>query len=79
MQPAAEAMRDALSYVVIDTPTVPVFANVTAGPETDPDTIRNLLVEQEVLTPEEIDAKVAEVRARFEAEGLKVAKETVPW
>ena len=46
MQPAAEAMRDALSYVVVDTPMVPVFANVTAGPETDPDTIRNLLVEQ---------------------------------
>jgi [acyl-carrier-protein] S-malonyltransferase len=46
MQPAAEAMRDALSYVVVDTPAVPVFANVTAGPETDPDTIRSLLVEQ---------------------------------
>jgi len=46
MQPAAEAMRDALSYVVVDTPAVPVFANVTASPESDPDTIRNLLVEQ---------------------------------
>ena len=46
MQPAAEAMRDALSYVVVGDPVVPVFANVTAGPETDPDTIRNLLVEQ---------------------------------
>jgi [acyl-carrier-protein] S-malonyltransferase len=46
MQPAAEAMRDALSYVVIDQPAVPVFANVTAQPETDPDTIRNQLVEQ---------------------------------
>ena len=46
MQPAAEAMRDALSYVVLDDPVVPVFANVTAQPENDPDTIRNLLVEQ---------------------------------
>ena len=46
MQPAADAMRDALSYVVVGDPVVPVFANVTAGPETDPDTIRNLLVEQ---------------------------------
>jgi [acyl-carrier-protein] S-malonyltransferase len=46
MQPAAEAMRDALSYVVLDDPKVPVFANVTAQPERDPDTIRNLLVEQ---------------------------------
>jgi [acyl-carrier-protein] S-malonyltransferase len=46
MQPAAEAMRDALSYVVVAAPAVPVFANVTAQPETDPDTIRNQLVEQ---------------------------------
>jgi [acyl-carrier-protein] S-malonyltransferase len=46
MQPAAEAMRDALSYVVVEQPGVPVFANVTAEPETDPDTIRNQLVEQ---------------------------------
>lgn len=46
MQPAAEAMEDALSYVVVDDPRVPVFANVTASPESDPDTIRNLLVQQ---------------------------------
>jgi [acyl-carrier-protein] S-malonyltransferase len=46
MQPAAEAMRDALAYVVVERPLVPVFANVTAQPESDPDTIRNQLVEQ---------------------------------
>jgi len=46
MEPAAEAMRDALSYVVVRQPAVPLFANVTAQPETDPDTIRNQLVEQ---------------------------------
>lgn len=46
MQPAAEAMRDALSYVVLERPVVPVFANVIAQPESDPDTIRNQLVEQ---------------------------------
>jgi len=46
MQPAADAMRDALSYVVVGPPAVPVFANVTAQPERDPDTIRNQLVEQ---------------------------------
>jgi [acyl-carrier-protein] S-malonyltransferase len=46
MQPAAEAMRDALSYVVLEHPAVPVFANVTAEPESDSDTIRNHLVEQ---------------------------------
>ncbi|HUE79515.1 MAG TPA: ACP S-malonyltransferase [Sphingomicrobium sp.] len=46
MQPAAEAMRDALSYVVVEEPAVPVYANVTAAPETDPDTLRALLVDQ---------------------------------
>ena len=46
MQPAAEAMQDALGYVVVEAPAVPLYANVTAQPETDPDTIRNRLVEQ---------------------------------
>jgi [acyl-carrier-protein] S-malonyltransferase len=46
MKPAADAMQDALSYVVVEAPAVPVFANVTAQPETDPYTIRNHLVEQ---------------------------------
>jgi [acyl-carrier-protein] S-malonyltransferase len=46
MEPAAEAMRDALSYVVVHEPAVPLYANVTAQPESDPDTIRNQLVEQ---------------------------------
>jgi [acyl-carrier-protein] S-malonyltransferase len=46
MQPAADAMQDALSSVVVDDPRVPVFANVTASPESDPDAIRRLLVEQ---------------------------------
>ena len=46
MQPAAEAMSDALSYIVVEPPAVPVYANVTARPETDPDTIRALLVDQ---------------------------------
>jgi [acyl-carrier-protein] S-malonyltransferase len=46
MKPAAEAMRDALGNVVVEEPAVPVFANVTAQPESDPDNIRNQLVEQ---------------------------------
>jgi len=46
MQPAADAMQDALSYVVVEKPVVPVYANVTAAPETDPDKIRSLLVDQ---------------------------------
>jgi len=46
MQPAAEAMSDALSYVLVQQPSVPVFANVTASAESDADTIRKLLVDQ---------------------------------
>ena len=46
MQPAADAMQDALSYVVVEKPVVPIYANVTAEPETDPDKIRTLLVDQ---------------------------------
>lgn len=46
MQPAAEAMAEALAEVDIRAPRVPVVANVTAAPETDPARIRALLVEQ---------------------------------
>ena len=46
MQPAADAMADALSYEVLNAPAVPLYANVTAQPTSDPDTIRNQLVEQ---------------------------------
>lgn len=46
MQPAADAMEAALAEARLGAPLVPVFANVTAAPVTDPDTIRALLVEQ---------------------------------
>lgn len=46
MQPAADAMEKALADVSIRAPLVPVYANVTAAPVHDPDTIRTLLVEQ---------------------------------
>jgi [acyl-carrier-protein] S-malonyltransferase len=46
MQPAADAMADALAKVSLRAPLVPVYANVTAAPVADPDTIRALLVEQ---------------------------------
>ncbi|MDT8758391.1 ACP S-malonyltransferase [Sphingomonas psychrotolerans] len=46
MQPAADAMQEALATVAIQSPLVPVYANVTAGPVADPATIRTLLVEQ---------------------------------
>ena len=46
MQPAADAMADALSGTEINQPSVPVVANVTAMPVSDPSHIRELLVEQ---------------------------------
>jgi [acyl-carrier-protein] S-malonyltransferase len=46
MQPAADAMEKALAQARIDAPLVAVFANVTAQPVSDVDTIRKLLVEQ---------------------------------
>ena len=46
MQPAAEAMRKALAETAIAVPSTPVVSNVTAEPETDPERISQLLVEQ---------------------------------
>jgi [acyl-carrier-protein] S-malonyltransferase len=46
MAPAAEVMQEALRLVTVNTPKPAVVANMTAQAETDPDTIRKLLVEQ---------------------------------
>ncbi|WP_230770089.1 ACP S-malonyltransferase [Sphingomonas sp. Leaf4] len=46
MQPAADAMTEALAKVTLSAPLVPLYANVTAAPVADADTIRRLLVEQ---------------------------------
>jgi [acyl-carrier-protein] S-malonyltransferase len=46
MQPAAEAMKDALAGAAIARPRAPVVANVTAAPASEPEEIRRLLVEQ---------------------------------
>lgn len=46
MQPAADAMREALAGVAVKAPVVPVVANVEAAPITDPDAIRDALVRQ---------------------------------
>jgi [acyl-carrier-protein] S-malonyltransferase len=46
MQPAADAMAEALAAITISAPVVPVVANVTAAPASDPNAIRRLLVEQ---------------------------------
>ncbi|MEN0651829.1 MULTISPECIES: ACP S-malonyltransferase [Hyphobacterium] len=46
MQPAADAMAEALAAANIAAPRVSVVVNVRARPESDPEAIRKLLVEQ---------------------------------
>ena len=46
MAPAADAMREALSQVTVNAPSVPVIANVTVAPVTEPGEIVDRLVEQ---------------------------------
>jgi [acyl-carrier-protein] S-malonyltransferase len=46
MKPAAEEMRTNLERATINTPSLPVIANVTVMPVIDPASIRELLVEQ---------------------------------
>jgi [acyl-carrier-protein] S-malonyltransferase len=46
MQPAADAMQQALSEVTITAPAVPLIANVLASAISDPDEIRTRLIEQ---------------------------------
>lgn len=46
MQPAADAMKDALAEIELRMPVVPVIPNVLATPSQDPAQIRDLLVQQ---------------------------------
>ncbi|MFB0921893.1 MAG: ACP S-malonyltransferase [Alphaproteobacteria bacterium] len=46
LDPAADVMTYALATANISAPTPPLVANVTAAPVSDPDGIRNLLIEQ---------------------------------
>src|ERR1043166_2208085 len=46
LKPAADVMEDALGKVKIQSPAVPVVANVTAATVIDPEEIRRLLVQQ---------------------------------
>jgi [acyl-carrier-protein] S-malonyltransferase len=62
MEPAARAMADALDTVQLQAPLVPLYANVTAAPVTDPATIKALLVDQVTATVrwrESVEAMIA--------------------
>ena len=50
MQPAADAMAEALAKVAVKAPLVPVVANVVARPITEPADIVRYLVEQVIGT-----------------------------
>jgi [acyl-carrier-protein] S-malonyltransferase len=50
MQPAADVMAEALSKAAVNAPKIPVVANFTAQPVTDPKEIVRLLIEQIVGT-----------------------------
>ncbi len=75
MQPAAEAMQEALAGVEMAPPAVSLYANVTAAPVDSPDTIRELLVEQVtgmVRWRESVAAMAAAGVTRFVEFGGKV-------
>jgi len=62
MEPAAEAMAEALAQSPPRAPSVPLIANVTAAKATEPDEIRDLLVRQVTATVrwrESVEAMVA--------------------
>lgn len=46
MQPAADAMAEALAGAELRAPLIPIYANILAAPVADPDEIRARLVEQ---------------------------------
>ena len=65
MQPAADAMAEALAKVEIKSPAVPLIANVLASPISDPAEIRRRLVQQVTGT-----VRWRECVARMAADGV---------
>lgn len=75
MQPAADAMAEALKDAQMSNPSVPVITNVSAGPVSDAETLRAQLVEQvtgKVRWRESVDAMHAAGVEQFVEAGAKV-------
>lgn len=75
MQPAADAMAEALKSASISNPSVPVVTNVSAGAVSDAETLRSQLVEQvtgKVRWRESVDWMHGEGVGRFVEAGAKV-------
>ena len=70
MQPAADAMAQALSEVQMRAPSVPLISNVLAAPTSDPSVIRQKLVEQVTGT-----VRWRESVGYMAAQGIKVVVE----
>jgi [acyl-carrier-protein] S-malonyltransferase len=70
MQPAADAMAEALAKVEVRAPAVPLVANVLAAPVTDPAEIKKRLVEQITGT-----VRWRECVARMAADGVTTVYE----
>ena len=73
MQPAADAMAEALAKVEVKAPAVPLIANVLAAPITDPAEIKRRLVEQVTGT-----VRWRECVARMAADGVTTIYEIGP-
>jgi [acyl-carrier-protein] S-malonyltransferase len=56
MQSTADEMAGLLAAVTFNAPACPIIANVTAQPETDPATLRSLLVQQLVSPVRWVDS-----------------------
>ncbi|WP_293169715.1 ACP S-malonyltransferase, partial [Oceanithermus sp.] len=65
MEPARVALARDLAEVTLRPPRFPVFSNVTAEPETDPERIRALLLEQ-ITSP----VRWVEILERMRARGV---------
>jgi len=62
MKPAADQLAAALAGVVIEAPSVPVVANVTAEPTQDPVRIKELLIQQ-VTAPVRWESSIQAIAA----------------
>ena len=46
MRPAAEVMKNKIDKIIFNNPLFKIMSNVTTKPETEPEVIKKLLVEQ---------------------------------
>jgi [acyl-carrier-protein] S-malonyltransferase len=72
MQPAADRMKEELAKAEVIAPAKPVYSNVTAQPHGQPDSIRQLLVEQ-IVRPVRWEQTMKTLLAAGEARFMELA------